>query len=101
MVEEESQISILTKRLDDALNAQNIASSALEAANEEKRKMMTEALTRHEEISRLLFELEESKNGKAEAEVHRASSLLEVEVLNQKLQNAEAEFVANFHQTEA
>ncbi|KAL2519132.1 hypothetical protein Adt_15379 [Abeliophyllum distichum] len=101
MAEAESQIAILMKKLDDALNAQKIASEALEAANEENRQLRAEVLARQEEVSKLKSEFEECQKGKAEAEVHRDSMMAEKETLTRKLRDAEAEFVANFHHTEA
>ncbi|KAL2488879.1 hypothetical protein Fot_42171 [Forsythia ovata] len=46
MAEAESQIAILMKRFEDALNAQKIASDALEAANGENRRLVAKALER-------------------------------------------------------
>ncbi|KAL2510430.1 hypothetical protein Adt_16030 [Abeliophyllum distichum] len=79
--------------LEDVLEA-SLADEALEAANKEKRPLLEEAKSRDEEIQSLRKALESSENGRKEVEVGRN----EVEA---KLANAEAEFVANFHNTEA
>ncbi|KAL2474650.1 actin cytoskeleton-regulatory complex protein pan1-like [Abeliophyllum distichum] len=83
--EAESQIAILTKKINDALNAQKIASKALEASNRENRRLVAE----------------ESLKGKIEVEAARDSMMTEKEDLVKKLQVAEANFDANFHLTEA
>ncbi|KAL2458320.1 hypothetical protein Fot_55797 [Forsythia ovata] len=88
-------------QLGDVLNAQRIALEALEVANGENHRLTTEALARQEEVPRLKSELEECKMEKMEAESLRDSTLAENEYLNKRLQNAEAEFVANFHHTDA
>ncbi|KAL2474246.1 hypothetical protein Adt_34982 [Abeliophyllum distichum] len=59
-----------------------------------ERRLLKEAKSRDEEIQSLRKDLESSENGRKEAEVGRK----EVEA---KLANAEVEFVANFHNTEA
>ncbi|KAL2486694.1 hypothetical protein Adt_31450 [Abeliophyllum distichum] len=74
--------------------ALEIAAEALKAANKEKRRLLEEAKSRDEEISGLRKELANAENGKKEAEDGKK----EVEA---RLANAEADFVANFHNTEA
>ncbi|KAL2474234.1 hypothetical protein Adt_34970 [Abeliophyllum distichum] len=59
-----------------------------------ERRLLKEAKSCDEEIQSLRKDLESSENGRKEAEVGRK----EVEA---KLANADAEFVANFHNTEA
>ncbi|KAL2518664.1 Uncharacterized protein Adt_14911 [Abeliophyllum distichum] len=71
-----------------------LETEALEAANKEKRRLLEEAKSREEEISSLRKELANSEKGKKEAEDGKK----EVEA---RLANAEADFVANFHNTEA
>ncbi|KAL2512266.1 putative abhydrolase domain-containing protein [Abeliophyllum distichum] len=71
-----------------------VAAEALEAANRDKRRLLEEAKSRDEEISGLRKELADAEKGKKEAEDGKK----EVEA---KLANAEAYFVANFHNTEA
>ncbi|KAL2471727.1 hypothetical protein Adt_39863 [Abeliophyllum distichum] len=73
---------------------QKVAAEALEAANKEKKRLLEEAKSREEEISGLRKELANSEKGKKEAEDGKK----EVEA---RLANAEADFVANFHNTEA
>ncbi|KAL2527077.1 hypothetical protein Adt_12131 [Abeliophyllum distichum] len=71
-----------------------VAAEALEAANRDKRRLLKEAKSRDEEISGLRKELADAEKGKKEAEDGKK----EVEA---KLANAEADFVANFYNTEA
>ncbi|KAL2475733.1 hypothetical protein Adt_36469 [Abeliophyllum distichum] len=65
-----------------------------ESDSNEKRRLLEEAKSRDEEIQSLRKDLESYENGRKEAEVGRK----EVEA---KMANTEAEFVANFHNTEA
>ncbi|KAL2532446.1 Uncharacterized protein Adt_05797 [Abeliophyllum distichum] len=92
--ESDSNLLNLTKQLDNANVAQKVAAEALEPANKEKRRLLEEAKSRDEEVSCLRKDLELSENGKKEAEAGKG----EVEA---RLSNAEADFVANFHNTEA
>ncbi|KAL2504672.1 Uncharacterized protein Adt_20293 [Abeliophyllum distichum] len=92
--ESDSNILNMTKQLDNANAAQKVTAEALEAANKEKRRLLEEAKSRDEEISGLRKELATAENGKKEAKDGKK----EVEV---RLVNAEADFVANFHNTEA
>ncbi|KAL2497704.1 putative abhydrolase domain-containing protein [Abeliophyllum distichum] len=92
--ESDSNVLNLTKQLENANAAQKVAAEALEAANKEKRRLLEEAESRDEEISGLRKDLESSKNGRKEVEAGKR----EVEA---KLANAKAEFMANFHNTEA
>ncbi|KAL2509029.1 hypothetical protein Fot_32676 [Forsythia ovata] len=71
MVEAESQIAILTKKLDDALNAQNIASEALETANGENRQLTAEAFAKQEDVLKIKVDLDEALKGKAEVEAQK------------------------------
>ncbi|KAL2519183.1 Uncharacterized protein Adt_15430 [Abeliophyllum distichum] len=80
---------------DKGINLANeVAAEALEAANIEKRRLLEEAKSREEEVSSLRKELADAEKAKGEAEDGKK----EVEA---KLANAEADFVANFHNTEA
>ncbi|KAL2493974.1 hypothetical protein Fot_37731 [Forsythia ovata] len=97
MIEVDSQITILTKKLDNALNAQNIASEALKTTNRKNRQLDAEASVRDEEISKLKSDLAERLQGKVEIEAIRDSVMAEKEDLAKKLQDAYANFVANFH----
>ncbi|KAL2491835.1 putative abhydrolase domain-containing protein [Abeliophyllum distichum] len=92
--ESDSNLLNLTKQLDNANAAQRVAAEALEAANRDKRWLLEEAKSREEEIEGLRKELAAAEKGKKEAEDGKG----EVEA---KLANAEADFVANFHNTEA
>ncbi|KAL2499714.1 Uncharacterized protein Adt_25264 [Abeliophyllum distichum] len=92
--ESDSNLLNLTKQLDNANAAQRVAAEALEAANRDKRRLLEEVKSRDEEISGLRKELADAEKGKKEAEDGKG----EVEA---KLANAEADFVANFHNTEA
>ncbi|KAL2487188.1 hypothetical protein Adt_31944 [Abeliophyllum distichum] len=84
----------MTKQLDNANAAQKVAAEALEAANIEKRRLLEEAKSREEVVSSLRKELADAEKAKQGAEEGKK----EVEA---KLANAEADFVANFHNTEA
>ncbi|KAL2492892.1 Uncharacterized protein Adt_28520 [Abeliophyllum distichum] len=90
----DSNVLNLTKQLDNANAAQKVTAEALEATNGEKRHLLEEAKLRDDEIQSLRRDLEPSENGRKEAEAGRN----EVE---EKLATAEAEFMANFHNTEA
>ncbi|KAL2534011.1 Uncharacterized protein Adt_07362 [Abeliophyllum distichum] len=92
--ESDSNLLNMTKQLDNANAAQRVAAEALEAANNEKRRLLEEAEARNEEISSLWKELANADHGKKEAEDGKK----EVEA---RLATAEADFMANFHNTEA
>ncbi|KAL2504434.1 Uncharacterized protein Adt_20055 [Abeliophyllum distichum] len=92
--ESDSNLLNMTKQLDNANAAQKVAAEALEAANIEKRRLLEEAKSREEEVSSLRKELADAEKAKQEAEDGKK----EVEA---KLANAEADFVVNFHNTEA
>ncbi|KAL2497685.1 hypothetical protein Adt_23235 [Abeliophyllum distichum] len=92
--ESDSNLLNLTKQLDNANAAQKVASEALEAANIEKRRLLEEAKSRDEEASVLRRDLAITEDGRKEAEAGKR----EVEA---RLASAEADFVANFHNTEA
>ncbi|KAL2497509.1 Uncharacterized protein Adt_23059 [Abeliophyllum distichum] len=90
----DSNLLNLTKQLDNANAAQKVAAEALEAANKDMRRLLEKAKSRDEEISGLRKDLELSENDSKGAEAKKR----EVEA---KLANVEADFVANFHNTEA
>ncbi|KAL2492155.1 Uncharacterized protein Adt_27783 [Abeliophyllum distichum] len=94
MRESDSNLLNMTKQLDNANAAQKVAAEALEAANVEKRRLQEEAKSRDEEVSSLRQELANAAKGKKEAEDGK-------EEVEAKLANDEADFVANFHNTEA
>ncbi|KAL2461836.1 hypothetical protein Adt_45256 [Abeliophyllum distichum] len=85
MAEAKSQIAILTKKLEDTMNAQKIAIEALEAANGEKHRLRNEASARQEEILKLKTILEECPKGRVEAENINDSVIDEKEDLAKKL----------------
>ncbi|KAL2542751.1 hypothetical protein Adt_03729 [Abeliophyllum distichum] len=92
--ESDSNLLNLTKQLDNANAAQKVTAEALETTNKEKRRLLEEAKSRDEEISIMRKDLELSENGRKEAEAGKRK-------VEAKLANAEADFVANFHNTEA
>ncbi|KAL2472200.1 putative abhydrolase domain-containing protein [Abeliophyllum distichum] len=92
--ESDSNLLNMTKQLDNANAAQRVAAEALEAANNEKRRLLEEAKARDEEVLGLRNDLANAEDGRKEAEAGKR----EVEA---KLANVEANFVANFHNTEA
>ncbi|KAL2476406.1 Uncharacterized protein Adt_37142 [Abeliophyllum distichum] len=92
--ESDSNLLNMTKQLDNANAAQKVAVEALEAANKEKKRLLEEAKSREEEILGLRSELANAESNKKEAE----DGKMEAEA---RLANAEADFVANFHNTEA
>ncbi|KAL2453802.1 putative abhydrolase domain-containing protein [Abeliophyllum distichum] len=92
--ESDSNLLNMTKQLDNANAAQRVAAEALEAANNEKRRLLEEVKARDEEVSGLRKDLAIAEDGRKEAEAGKR----EVEA---KLASAEADFVANFHNTEA
>ncbi|KAL2526452.1 hypothetical protein Adt_11506 [Abeliophyllum distichum] len=53
------------------------------------------------EITKLRLDLEFYKNGSLDAEVVSAKLFIEKKSLEEKLENIEANFTANFHKTEA
>ncbi|KAL2497824.1 Plus3 domain-containing protein [Abeliophyllum distichum] len=60
--ESDSNLLNMTKQLDNANAAQRVAAEALEAANQEKRRLLEEAKSRDEEISGLRKELVDAEN---------------------------------------
>ncbi|KAL2461167.1 putative abhydrolase domain-containing protein [Abeliophyllum distichum] len=92
--ESDSKLLNLTKQLDNANAAQKVAAEALEAANIKKRRLLEEAKSRDEEVSVLRRDLAIAEDGRKEAEAGKR----EVEA---RLASVEADFVANFHNTEA
>ncbi|KAL2485127.1 Uncharacterized protein Adt_29883 [Abeliophyllum distichum] len=66
--ESDSNFLQLTKQLDNANAAQKVAAEALEAANLEKRRLLSESECRDLEFQRLRGELEVSERGRTEAE---------------------------------
>ncbi|KAL2498854.1 Plus3 domain-containing protein [Abeliophyllum distichum] len=99
--ESHSNLLNMTKQLDNANAAQKVAAEALEAANVEKRRLQEEAKSRDEEISGLRKELANAEEGKKAAEDGRKEAEAGKKEVEARLANAEADFVANFHNTEA
>ncbi|KAL2512256.1 Uncharacterized protein Adt_17856 [Abeliophyllum distichum] len=92
--ESDANLLNMTKQLDNANAAQKVAAEALEAANIEKRRLLEEAKSREEEVSSLRKELADAEKARGEAEDGKKE-------VKARLANAEADFVANFHNTEA
>ncbi|KAL2494837.1 hypothetical protein Fot_38594 [Forsythia ovata] len=84
-------------QLDDALNAQHIASEALDATNGENRQLAADASAREEENLKLKSDLDECLKENVEVEAIRNSVMAENEDLAKKFEDADANFVANFH----
>ncbi|KAL2524629.1 hypothetical protein Adt_09683 [Abeliophyllum distichum] len=80
---------------------QQALEEALEAANLEKKRLPSESESRDLEFQRLRGELEISKKGRKEAEAEVTRLLGEKKEMEAKLENVEADFIANFHNTEA
>ncbi|KAL2490751.1 Uncharacterized protein Adt_26379 [Abeliophyllum distichum] len=99
--ESDSNLLNMTKQLDNANAAQKVAAEALEAANVEKRRLQEEAKSRDEEISSLRRELANAAEGKRVAEEGKEEVEARLKEVEAKLANAEEDFVANFHNTEA
>ncbi|KAL2462367.1 Uncharacterized protein Adt_45787 [Abeliophyllum distichum] len=92
--ESDSNLLNMTKQLDNANAAQKVAAEALEAANKDKRRLLEEAEPRDEEISGLRKDLAIAEDGRKEAEAGKREA-------EARLASVEADFVANFHNTEA
>ncbi|KAL2480678.1 hypothetical protein Adt_33644 [Abeliophyllum distichum] len=85
----------------EGLQATKVAVEALEVANKEKRRLLDEAESHKQETQSLRenFEVAEKERKEAEAEVARL--LGKKNEMEAKLGSVEAEFVANFYNTEA
>ncbi|KAL2532214.1 hypothetical protein Adt_05565 [Abeliophyllum distichum] len=113
--ETESNVFQLMKKLDDANIAQSVTAEALERANGEKKLLredtsssqmevanLTEAaVTNQEEITKLKSDIEVSEKARLDIEVMNAILLAKKKSLVKRLENIKAEFIANFHDTEA
>ncbi|KAL2497639.1 Uncharacterized protein Adt_23189 [Abeliophyllum distichum] len=99
--ESDSNLLNMTKQLDNANAAQKVAAEALEVANAEKRRLQEEVKSRDEEISSLRRELANAAEGRKVAEEGKEEVEARWKEVEAKLVNAEADFVANFHNTEA
>ncbi|KAL2541039.1 hypothetical protein Adt_02017 [Abeliophyllum distichum] len=97
----DSNILQLTKQLDNANAVQKVAAEVLEATNKEKRHLQIESESHELEVQRLRGDLEvfEKERKKAEAKVARL--LGEKKEMEAKLESVEADFIANFINTEA
>ncbi|KAL2532973.1 hypothetical protein Adt_06324 [Abeliophyllum distichum] len=98
------------RMLDDALQnvpfypsmgTQKVVAEALEVANKEKRRLLDKAKSHKQETQSLRENLEVAEKGRKEAKAEVARLLGEKKEMEAKLGNVEAEFVANFHNTEA
>ncbi|KAL2505146.1 hypothetical protein Adt_20767 [Abeliophyllum distichum] len=74
---------------------------ALEAANKEKRRLQAKSESHEWEAQCLRRDLEASKRGKKEAEAKVAQLVGEKKEMEAMLECVEAEFEANFHNTDA
>ncbi|KAL2492345.1 hypothetical protein Adt_27973 [Abeliophyllum distichum] len=99
--ESESNFLNLTKQLDNANAAQRVAAEALEVANKEKKRLLDESKSHEQKARSLRKNLEAAEKGRKEAEAEVARLLGEKKEMEAKLENVEAEFVANFYNTEA
>ncbi|KAL2481651.1 Uncharacterized protein Adt_34617 [Abeliophyllum distichum] len=99
--ESDSNVLHLTKKLDDANVVQKVTAEALEAANEEKRRLLEESTSHRLEAKGLRNSLDTSEAFRKEAEVEVARLLGEKKDLERKLKSVKVEYVANFHNTEA
>ncbi|KAL2486859.1 putative abhydrolase domain-containing protein [Abeliophyllum distichum] len=97
----DSNVLQLTKKLDNANAAQKVAAEALKATNIEKRRLQSEYESSELEAQRLRGDLKVSEKGRTEAEVEVARLLGEKKEMEAKLESVEADFIANFHNTEA
>ncbi|KAL2526338.1 hypothetical protein Adt_11392 [Abeliophyllum distichum] len=98
LAEAKGHIATLTKRLDDTLAPQAIAYIVLEKVNEEKKALQ---LSSQNEVSALRTDLEAFAKARLDDEEAYVNILSEKRVLKENLVGAEAEFIANFHKTEA
>ncbi|KAL2504481.1 hypothetical protein Adt_20102 [Abeliophyllum distichum] len=99
--ESDSNVLQLTKQLDNANAVQKVATEALEAANIEKSRLQSESESCELEFQRLRRELEVSEKGRTEAEAEVTRLLGEKKEMETKLDNVQADFIENFHNTEA
>ncbi|KAL2486717.1 hypothetical protein Adt_31473 [Abeliophyllum distichum] len=97
----DSKVLHLTKKLDDANAAQKVTFKALEVTNEEKRLLREKSTFYRLEAEGLRGSLEASEKGRKEVEVEIARLLGEKKEMDRKLESVEAEYDANFHNTEA
>ncbi|KAL2454278.1 hypothetical protein Adt_48221 [Abeliophyllum distichum] len=98
--ESDSNLLNQTKQLDNANAAQKVAAEALEAANRDRR-LLEEAKSRDEEILGLRKELADVEKAKKEAEEGKKEAEAGKREVEARLASAEADFMANFHNTEA
>ncbi|KAL2466094.1 putative abhydrolase domain-containing protein [Abeliophyllum distichum] len=80
---------------------QQALEEALETTNKEKRHLQSESVSCELEVQRLRGDLEVSEKGRKEAEAEVARLLGEKKEMEAKLESVEADFIANFHNTEA
>ncbi|KAL2481392.1 hypothetical protein Adt_34358 [Abeliophyllum distichum] len=100
--EHQQALEGLQAAVDNNANAaQKVAAEALEAANIEKRCLQSESESREQEVNRLRRDLEVSEKSRMEAEAEVVRLLGEKTEMEAKLENVEADFIANFHNTEA
>ncbi|KAL2492127.1 Uncharacterized protein Adt_27755 [Abeliophyllum distichum] len=98
--ESNSNVLQLTKQLDNANAVRKVVAEALEATNVEKRCLQSEYESREMEAQLLQRDLEVSEKERKEAEAEVARLQGEKKEMKAKLESVEADFIANFHNTE-
>ncbi|KAL2540229.1 hypothetical protein Adt_01207 [Abeliophyllum distichum] len=99
--ESDTNVLHLTKKLDDANAAQKVTAEALKAANEEKKRLLEELSLHRAEAEGLRGSLEASEKGRKDAEAEIVRLLDQQKEMKKKMESVEANYVANFHNTEA
>ncbi|KAL2491494.1 hypothetical protein Adt_27122 [Abeliophyllum distichum] len=99
--DKEHQQALEGLQLDNVNATQKVAVEALEVANIEKRHLQSESESHELEAQHLRGNLEASEKGRMEAEAEVAQLLGEKKEMEAKLEDEEADFIANFHNTEA
>ncbi|KAL2466299.1 putative abhydrolase domain-containing protein [Abeliophyllum distichum] len=99
--ESNANVLALTKKLDHANVAQRKLTEALEVANEQKKKLKEECDSYELEVTCLRKEAKVLKTEVDGLEESLGASKMGRKELEAKLENVEAEFVANFHNNDA
>ncbi|KAL2487332.1 hypothetical protein Adt_32088 [Abeliophyllum distichum] len=89
------------KKLDDTNAVQKVIAKALETANEEKKRLLEESSFHRLEAEGLRISLEASEKGRKDAEAELTWLLDQKKEIEKKMESVEADYVANFHNTEA
>ncbi|KAL2497916.1 hypothetical protein Adt_23466 [Abeliophyllum distichum] len=88
------------KKLDDANTVQKVTVEALEAANEEKKCLLEELSLHRVEAKGLRRSLEASEKSRKDAEAEIVRLLDQKKEMEKMIESVEADYVANFHNTE-